>query len=96
MNYLDQEGDGALTIPNTAALIKGGGNPEEAKELMEFLLSEQLETLLLSSDSHNCPIRLVLTDRFKRYIIPKPLDVDYEKISDNLTAAIHTAREVLK
>jgi len=96
MNYLDQAGDGALTIPNTAALIKGGGNFKEASELMEFFLSEQLEQLLLSSDSHNCPIRPTLAEQLKQYIIPKPLDVDYEKITDNLTAAIYTAREVLK
>jgi iron(III) transport system substrate-binding protein len=96
MNFLDQAGDGVLTIPNTAALIKGGGNLKEAKELMEFLLSEQLEKMLLSSDSHNCPIRPALAEQFKRYIIPKPLGVDYEKIADNLTAAIRTAREVLQ
>jgi len=96
MNYLDQGGDGALTIPNTAALIKGGGNPKEAEELMEFLLSEQLEKLLFSSDSHNCPIRPALAKQFKHYIIPKALSVDYDKIADNLTAAIRTAREVLQ
>ena len=96
MNYLDQGGDGALTIPNTAALIKGGSNPEEAEELMEFLLSEQLEKMLLSSDSHNCPIRPALAEQSERYIIPKPLGVDYGKIAGNLTAAIRTAREVLQ
>ena len=96
MNYLDQGGDGVLTIPNTAALIKGGGNPEEAGELMEFLLSEQLEKMLLSSDSHNCPIRPALAEQFERYVIPKPLSLDYEKIADNLTAAIRTAMEVLR
>ena len=96
MNYLDQGGDGALTIPNTAALIKGGGNPEEAKKLMEFLLSEQLEEMLLNSDSHNCPIRPALAEQFKRYVIPKPLNLDYEKIADNLSAAIRTAMEVLQ
>ncbi len=96
MNYLDQGGDGVLTIPNTAALVKGGGNPEEAVELMEFLLSEQLEKMLLSSDSHNCPIRPSLAEQFERYIIPKPLSLDYEKIADNLSAAIRTAMEVLR
>jgi iron(III) transport system substrate-binding protein len=96
MNYLDQGGDGALAIPNTAALIKGAGNPEEAEELMEFLLSEQLEQMLLSSDSHNCPIRPALAEQFKMYIIPKPLGVDYEKVADNLPLAILTAREVLR
>ncbi len=96
MNYLDQGGDGVLTIPNTAALIKGGGNPEEAEELMEFLLSEQLEKMLLDSDSHNCPIRPALAEQFKHYVIPKPLGADYEKIADNLSAAIRIAREVLR
>jgi iron(III) transport system substrate-binding protein len=96
MNYLDQGGDGVLAIPNTAALIKGGRNPKEAEELMEFLLSEQLEKMILSSDSHNCPVRPALAEQFKRYVIPKPLGVDYEKIADNLSAAIRTAREVLQ
>jgi len=96
MNYLDQGGDGALTIPNTAALIKGAVNLEEAEELMEFLLSEELEQMLLASDSHNCPIRPALTEQFRSYIIPKPLGVDYEKVSANLSAAIRIAREVLR
>jgi iron(III) transport system substrate-binding protein len=96
MNYLDQGGDGALAIPNTAALIKGAGNPEEAEELMEFLLSEQLEQMLLSSDAHNCPIRPALAENFKLYVIPKPLSVDYEKVADNLPMAIRIAREVLR
>jgi iron(III) transport system substrate-binding protein len=96
MNYLDQGGDGALAIPNTAALIKGAGNPEEAGELMEFLLSERLEKMLLNSDSHNCPIRLALAEQFKMYVIPKPLGLDYEKVADHLPAAIRTAMEVLR
>ena len=96
MNYLDQGGDGALIIPNTAALIRGGGNPEEAERLMEFLLSEQLEKMLLDSDSHNCPIRPALAEQSQRYAIPKPLSLDYEKIADNLSAAVRTAMEVLR
>jgi iron(III) transport system substrate-binding protein len=96
MNYLDQGGDGALAIPNTAAIIKGAGNPEEAQELMEFLLSERLETMLLSSDSHNCPIRPALAEQFKMYVIPKPLVLDYEKVADHLPMAIRTAMEVLR
>jgi len=96
MNYLDQGGDGTLAIPNTAALIKNAGNPEEAEELMEFLLSEQLEEMLLRSDSHNCPISLVPSEQFKKYVIPKPLDVDYEKVANHLPTAIRTTMEVLR
>jgi iron(III) transport system substrate-binding protein len=96
MNYLDQGGDGALAIPNTAAIIKGAGHLVEAKEFMGFLLSDDLEQILLSSDSHNCPIRPALTGQFKKYLIPKSLQIDYEKVADNLPAAIQTATEVLR
>ena len=96
MNYLDQGGEGTLAIPNTAAIIKGAGNPKEARELMEFLLSEQLEEMLLNSDSHNCPVRQSPTEQFKKYLIPKSLQIDYEKVADNLLAAIQTAREILR
>jgi iron(III) transport system substrate-binding protein len=96
MNYLDQAGDGPLVIPNTAAVIKGAGHPEEAKELMEFLLSEQLEEMLVISDSHNCPIHPSLAERFKSYAIGRPLSVGYERIADQLPTAIRTAREILR
>ena len=96
MNYLDQGGDGALAIPNTAAVIKGASHLEEAKEFMEFLLSNDLEQMLLSSDSHNCPIRQPPTEQFKKYLIPKSLQIDYEKVADNLLAAIQTSREILR
>ena len=95
MNYLDQDSDGSLVIPNTAAIIKKGPHPEEAKVLMDFLLSEQLEKMLAASDSHNSPIHKSLTGQFEQYIIPKPLHIDYAQIADNLPTAIRTAREIL-
>ena len=96
MNYLDQGGDGALSIPNTAAVISGAVHLEEAGELMDFLLSEQLEQMLVRSDSHNCPIRSALAEQFELYAIPKALDVDYEKVAEKLPIAIRTAREILQ
>jgi iron(III) transport system substrate-binding protein len=95
MNYLNQGGDGPLAIPNTAAVIKGSSHPEETIALMEFLLSEQLEQMLARSDSHNSPIHPSLARQFEEYVISKPLDVDYEKVADNLPTAIKTAREIL-
>lgn len=96
MNYLDQGGDGALAIPNTAAIIKGGPNPEEAGELMDFLLSERLEEMLARSDSRNFPIRPSLAEHLGLPPMPKLLDVEYEKIADQLPTAIQTAREILR
>ncbi len=84
-----------MAIPNTAALIKGGPNRDEAMELMAFLLSEKCEQMLAQSDSHNSPVHISLAEKFQRYVIKKPLDVDYEKVADNLHKAIETAREIL-
>jgi len=95
MNNLNQGDDGPLAIPNTAAVIKGCSHPEEAADLMDFLLSEQLERMLAQSDSHNSPIHPSLRGQFERYVISKPLDVDYEKVADHLPTAIKTAREIL-
>ena len=96
MNYLDQNGDGVLTIPNTVAIIKGGPNPDEAESLLKFLLSEKVERMLARSDSHNTPVRASLAAEFTDYAIPEPLEIDYEKVADELPTAIRRAGEVLR
>lgn len=94
-NPLDQGGAGALAIPNTAALVAGGPNREQAKMLMEFLLSEDTEMMLANSDSHNTPIRSELARRFSQYSVGQPLDIDYDKVADALPRAIEVSRKIL-
>lgn len=96
MNPLNQGAQGPLTIPNTAAVIKGGPNPDQAAELMEFLLSERLEEMLAQSDSHNWPIHPALQQRFKEYAIERPLEIDYKEVANQLKTAIKTAGEILR
>lgn len=96
MNFLDQGGAGALVIPNTAAVVNGAPHPEPAKKLMEFLLSDECERMLAESDSHNTPIHPSLAEEFEEYGIAKRLEVEYEKVADQLPAAIKAAGEVLR
>jgi iron(III) transport system substrate-binding protein len=96
MNFLDQDGDGVLAIPNTAALVKGGPNPESARVLMRFLLSEALERRLVESDSHNSPIHPQIAKEYPQYAIPHPLQVDYGGVADFLPEAIQATREILE
>ena len=96
MNFLNQGAQGPLTIPNTAAVIKGGPNPAEAGALMEFLLSEKLEEMLAQSDSHNWPIHPALQQKFKEYEIERPLEIEYPEIASQLNTAIKTAGEILR
>ena len=96
MNFLDQNGKGALMIPNTAAMIKGGPHAETAAKLMQFLLSEELERLLAESDSHNSPVRASVAQRYPQYAIPRSLNLDYGRIADFLPVAIEAAEGILR
>ena len=96
MNFLDQNGEGVLAIPNTAAMVKGGPHPVAAANLMQFLLSEELEQLLAESDSHNSPVYPSVARRYPQYVIPHVLNLDYGGIADVLPMAIRMATEVLQ
>jgi len=96
MNFLDQNGEGVLAIPNTAAMIKGGPHPEAAKELMQFLLGEEVERLLVESDSHNSPVHVSVARRHPQYAIPRALNLDYGRVADFLPMAIESAGEIFR
>ncbi len=55
--YPDKDGIGTLLIPNTVALIKNGPHPENAKKLIDFLLSPEVEQFLAESRSAQIPVR---------------------------------------
>lgn len=56
--YPDQETDGlgTLYIPNTLAIIKGCRHPEAAKQLVDFLLSAEIEGQLAEGRSAQIPL----------------------------------------
>ncbi|MCK4960496.1 MAG: extracellular solute-binding protein [Planctomycetes bacterium] len=95
MNRLDQGGKGALAIPNTAAIIKGAPNPNEASRLMAFLLGATVEDMLAKSESRNYPIHSSVIRKSISYEVGKTLAIRYEDIADNLPTAIATASEIL-
>ncbi len=47
--FLDQHGIGSLVMPNTVNLIKNSPNQENAKKLMDYLLSKETESKLAIS-----------------------------------------------
>lgn len=96
MNYLGHGDGGALVIPNTAALVKGGPHPAPALALMAYLLGEDVERALAKSDSHNTPIHESLAEEFKVYAVPRRLPVDYEKVADSIPEAVRTSIKILK
>ena len=53
----DPGGTGCLLLPNAAVLIRGGPHPEEARRLVDFLLSRETERKLAFADCAQIPLR---------------------------------------
>lgn len=84
-------GGGTLMIPNTAALVSGGPNPQHARRLLDFLLSAEVERMLAESVSHNVPVRPGLAGAVAGYDVPDPLDIDYRRAAAAMPGAVEAA-----
>jgi len=58
MVYPDQgeNGIGCFIVPNAAVLIKGGGHPDAARKLIDYLLSRETERKLAFADCAQIPL----------------------------------------
>jgi len=54
--YPDQDGMGTLLVPTSEVLIKGGPNPSNGKQMVDYLLSADVEKQMAESASH-IPLR---------------------------------------
>lgn len=88
MIYPDSETGqaGLVVIPNTLAMIKDCPNPDEARELIDYLLSHEVEAALAQSRSAQIPVRAGIEP-------PKGIEpiaglniakIDWEKVADAL------------
>ncbi|CAG1002422.1 Fe(3+)-binding periplasmic protein [Phycisphaerales bacterium] len=78
---------GPVVIPNTVGLIRGGPHPNEALRLANFLLSEEVERMLATSDSRNVPIREGLAKELKIDLIPNAAPATPEQCAQRLDEA---------
>lgn len=84
--YPDQQGIGTLFIPNTVMIIKGGPNPAGARQLVDFLLSPQVEQRLAESASRQIPLNPQVNAKLPKEIhtprTVKAMTVDFEQAAD--------------
>jgi iron(III) transport system substrate-binding protein len=77
---------GTLFIPNTVAIIRGSPNPAGARQLVDFLLSPEVESKLAEADSHQIPmnpeVHAALPKEFVTRQTAKAMDVDFGKAAD--------------
>jgi iron(III) transport system substrate-binding protein len=80
----DEANKGALFIPNTLCKIKGGPNPEEAEQLIDFLLTAAVEDELAKSESAQIPLSTKAKEKSRVLTgeTPPPISVDFEKVAE--------------
>lgn len=76
---------GVFIIPNTVAMVRGAPHPAAAQELIDFLLSPEVEALLAAGPSAQIPLRASVTRP------PSVLDLSQYKVAEVDWAAVGRA-----
>ncbi len=93
--YPDEAEEGVLVIPNTLALVAGAPHPENAKKLIDFLLSPAVERRLAESPSANIPLRPTVEapERVRRLESIRRMEVDWVAVARDLDARLETLKQ---
>jgi iron(III) transport system substrate-binding protein len=77
---------GTLFIPNTLAIVKGAPNPAGARQLVDYLLSEEIETRLAQGGGYQIPLNPKLKDVIHPALAApgavKVMEVDFDRAAD--------------
>jgi len=92
--YLDMGDGGTLLIPCSVAIIKGGPHAGDARALVDFLISAEVERMLAESDSRNVPVREALRAELNMEW-PAETKVEFAAVADAMEEAVAVARDIL-
>ncbi len=94
MRFLDMGDGGTLFIPCTVALIKGAPHEMLAHQLVDYLVSSEVERMLAKSESRNTPVRAALRKSLAMSL-PPVSQVSYEDVVDVMDEAMSSVRKIL-
>lgn len=98
--YPDQAADqpGTLFIPNTLCILRGSPNPAEARKLVEYLLSPDVERRLARGSSAQFPVNpeVDVTSRAAPETDIRWMEVDFEAAADQWDAAARFLRDTFE
>lgn len=79
--YPDQNGIGTLFYPGTVAIIRGGPNEANARKLVDYLLSSQVEAKLAQGEAAHIPLHADLKVELpiNTWAEIKPMAVDFDQ-----------------
>src|SRR3546814_17559329 len=76
---------GTLVMPTSVVLIRGGPNPEAARQLADFLVSPDAERMMAESAAH-MPLHpgVTVPANVERVENIKAMQVDYGEVADTM------------
>ena len=90
MVYPDQGPDepGCLIVPNAVVLIKGARHPDNARKLIDYLLSPETERKLAFADCAQIPLHsgVEIPKEMKALEAIKVMRIDYARVAETLQA----------
>lgn len=97
--YPDQgeDGLGTLFIPNTLAIIRGGPNPQAARQLVDYLLSPEAEAKLAAGPSAQIPLgpKVDVKVQVETPETVKAMKVDFDAAAEKWDTAAKFLRDEL-
>ncbi|MDF1799883.1 MAG: extracellular solute-binding protein [Planctomycetota bacterium] len=94
--YPDQDGIGTMVIPNSVAMLKGAPHAENAKRLIDYILSESVERELAFARSAQIPVRASVErpDYVRGADQMKVMEVDFRTVGAELPARHEELKEL--
>ncbi len=82
----DKAGAGCLIVPNAALLIRGAPHPDNARKLIDYLLSKETERKLAFADSAQIPLHsgVETPPAVRRIESIKAMKVDYAEVAKKM------------
>lgn len=94
LTYPDMGDGGTLMVPCSVALVAGRPSNPAARQLVDFLVSAEVERLLAESDSRNVPVRASVRRQLDLEW-PAETQVSFEAVVDAMDEATAAVREIL-
>jgi iron(III) transport system substrate-binding protein len=93
----DKHGMGVPMMPNMVSMVAGAPHLAEAKRLIDYLLSHEVEAMLATSEAVQIPLRPSVPGpkNLPRIDAFKPMTLDYGKAADRVEDVTHRLQPIL-
>lgn len=92
--YPDMGDGGTLLIPCSVAILTGCDDVSAARQLVDFLVSAEVERILAETDSRNVPVRETLREQLGMQWPPES-KIGFDAVADAMDEAAAAVREIL-